>query len=257
MYNPRIGYCQGMNFIVGIALLFLEPEDAFWCLVAISEKFFLAHYFDSGLVGAQTDQLCLKHLIELKIPELYYHLKKLDIDISTITLNWFMALFIDALPFETMLRIWDSFLLEGTKVLFRYSLALLYMHKNFYLKHHDTISIFKAIKYSVSVTFDVEELTNIAFNTLKPFPKRREIQQKQKAIFKELTAKWGKKKAADVNGFYEEIENVNDLKISCACFVNNKEIWVCSGKQVEGNVMVANIETRKMVVQNINVSVFA
>ncbi|RMZ95176.1 TBC1 domain family member 2B-like, partial [Brachionus plicatilis] len=112
LYNPNIGYCQGMNFIVGIALLFLDPEDAFWCLVAITEKFFLAHYFDCGLVGAQSDQHCLKQLIELKLPDLHYHLKKLDIDISTITLNWFMALFFDALPFETMLRIWDCFLLE-------------------------------------------------------------------------------------------------------------------------------------------------
>lgn len=245
-----------MNFIVGITLLFLEPEDSFWCLIAITEKFLLPHYFDSGLVGAQSDQLYLKHLIELKLPDLHNHLKKLDIDISTITLNWFMALFIDALPFETMLRVWDCFMFEGTKVLFRYSLALLSMHKNFLLKHNDTISLFKAIKHSVSVTFDVEELTKIAFSGLKPFPKRRDIQHKQKIFFKELTTKWEKRKITDTRTFCREAENVNDLRISCACFVNQKEIWVCSGKQVEGNVLVANTQTGKMIVQDLNVKKF-
>ncbi|RMZ99384.1 BMA-TBC- isoform, partial [Brachionus plicatilis] len=126
------------------------------------------------------------------------------------------------------------------------------MHKNFLLKHTDTISVFKALKYSVSVTFDVEELTKISFNTLKPFPKRKEIQQKQRAFFKELTTKWEKKKINDARAFYEETESIHDLRISYACFVNDKEIWVCSGKQAEGIVMVANTETRKMAVQNFN-----
>ena len=31
--NPTIGYCQGMNFIVKLALLFMDTEDAFWRVV--------------------------------------------------------------------------------------------------------------------------------------------------------------------------------------------------------------------------------
>ena len=119
VHNPTVGYCQGMNFIVGIALLFLDPEDAFWCLVAVTEKYFKSNYFDSGLIGAQVDQKCLKDIIKSKLPDLYDHLEALDIEISSITLNWFLAIFIDAVPFDTLLRIWDCFLLEGSKVLFR------------------------------------------------------------------------------------------------------------------------------------------
>ncbi|RNA38931.1 C-Jun-amino-terminal kinase-interacting, partial [Brachionus plicatilis] len=85
-----------------------------------------------------------------------------------------------------------------------------------------------------------------------PFPKRKEIQQKQRAFFKELTTKWEKKKINEARAFYEETESIHDLRISYACFVNDKEIWVCSGKQAEGIVMVANTETRKMAVQNFN-----
>ena len=100
LHNPTIGYCQGMNFIVGIALLFLEPEDAFWCLVAVTDKYFLPNYFDNGLIGAQADQECLKEIIRLNLKDLHEHFKSLDIDLTSITLNWFLALFVDAICFE-------------------------------------------------------------------------------------------------------------------------------------------------------------
>ncbi|KAL8575681.1 hypothetical protein ACOMHN_055870 [Nucella lapillus] len=30
VHNPNIGYCQGMNFLVAMALLFMDPQDSFW-----------------------------------------------------------------------------------------------------------------------------------------------------------------------------------------------------------------------------------
>jgi hypothetical protein len=132
-----------MNFIVGVALLFLEPEDAFWLLVAVTEKYFLKNYFDSGLVGAQVDQKVLKDLIKLKLPELYDHLEALEIDISSITLNWFLALFIDSVPFDTLLRVWDTFLLEGSKVLFRVSKYPKIFNDQFYIfNSYSTLALF-------------------------------------------------------------------------------------------------------------------
>ena len=89
-----------MNFIVGIALIFMEPEDAFWFLVAVTEKYFLSHYFDLGLIGAQADQELLKEMVRNKLPDLNDHLKALEIDLSSITLNWFLAIFIESVPFE-------------------------------------------------------------------------------------------------------------------------------------------------------------
>ncbi|KAK6034667.1 TBC domain protein, partial [Cooperia oncophora] len=100
LHNTSLGYCQGMNFLASTALLFTGPEDAFWFLVAMTENFHDKSYFDDNLAGAQADQEVLKELLETHFPLIAAHLNSLDIDLATITLNWFLALFFDAVPFN-------------------------------------------------------------------------------------------------------------------------------------------------------------
>ncbi|VDK36717.1 unnamed protein product [Gongylonema pulchrum] len=102
LHNPIIGYCQGMNFIAGTAMLLVGPEDTFWFLVAITEKYFNKSYFDHALTGAQADQEVLKELVARRLPRLAAHLEQYDIDLATVTLNWFLALFYDAVPFQVL-----------------------------------------------------------------------------------------------------------------------------------------------------------
>ncbi|XP_045159661.2 TBC1 domain family member 2B-like isoform X2 [Mercenaria mercenaria] len=61
-YNRIIGYCQGLNRLAAIALLFLNEEDAFWCLVAIVDHILPPEYFSTTLMAAQADQRVLKDL---------------------------------------------------------------------------------------------------------------------------------------------------------------------------------------------------
>lgn len=67
--------------------------------MAVAEKFFSNHYFDQNLIGAQADQQVLKDLLAHRLPQLYGHLEAIDIELSTVTLNWFLAIFFDAVPF--------------------------------------------------------------------------------------------------------------------------------------------------------------
>lgn len=157
LHNSTLGYCQGMNFIVAVALLLLEPEDAFWLLIAITECH-LNNYYDTGLIGAQVDQFVLKDLIQQNAPDIYQHFENNEVEITSLTLNWFMAIFIDSVPFETLLRIWDCFLLEGVKVLFRFALAILIINRENILIRTDTISMMKHIKDSTKHLIDVESL---------------------------------------------------------------------------------------------------
>ncbi|XP_022094216.1 TBC1 domain family member 2B-like [Acanthaster planci] len=172
VHNPTIGYCQGLNRVAAISLLFLDEEDAFWCLVAIVECIMPADYYSKTLIGSQTDQRVFKDLLTEKLPRLSTHLDNFGIDLSLISFNWFITVFCDNVPPETMLRIWGTLLYEGNKVLFRFALAFFKMSEAQLLVLHDYIHIFNYLRKMTSKMTDISRLTQIAFDELSHFPRR-------------------------------------------------------------------------------------
>uniref|UniRef100_A0A915AWG0 TBC1 domain family member 2B n=1 Tax=Parascaris univalens TaxID=6257 RepID=A0A915AWG0_PARUN len=237
LHNPVVGYCQGMNFLASTAMLFVGAEDTFWFLVAVTEKYFNASYFDQSLTGAQADQEVLKELLCLRLPRLSAHLDACDIDLATVTLNWFLALFFDAVPFQTMIRIWDCFLLEGPKVLFRFAVALLSIHENEVLTRTDTISVMKVLKASVRLTYDYEGLSKLAFDATQPFPSRSRIEQKQRAYLSILTERLSRRRQllSCFSNTSSASQN-NGLVIELISFCDGEQGsgFICSGNQTKG-----------------------
>ena len=184
-----------MNFIVAVALLLVEPEDSFWLLVAMTECY-LHDYYDMSLLGAQVDQYVLKDLLKEKAPDIYEHFERNEVEMTSLTFNWFMAVFIDSVPFESLLRIWDCFLLEGAKVLFRFALAILILNRESILHRTDTISIIRHIKDSTKSLIDIERLFHIAFEELKPFCHRKDIASRQAYWRKILRDKYIQRRAS-------------------------------------------------------------
>ncbi|XP_060115895.1 TBC1 domain family member 2B [Heteronotia binoei] len=171
--NPDIGYCQGLNRLAAIALLYLEQEDAFWCLVTIVEIFMARDYYTKTLLGSQVDQRVFKDLMSEKLPRLHAHLEQYRVDSSLITFNWFLVVFVDSVVSDVLFKIWDSFLYEGPKVIFRFALALFKFKEEEILKLQDSTSIFKYLRYFTRTILDSRKLISIAFGDLNPFPLRQ------------------------------------------------------------------------------------
>ncbi|XP_067374023.1 TBC1 domain family member 2A isoform X2 [Channa argus] len=172
-HSPGIGYCQGLNRLAAIALLILQSEeDAFWCLVAVVETIMPQDYYTKNLLASQVDQRVLKDFLAEKLPRLAAHFENHNIDVSLITFNWFLVVFVESLPSDILLPLWDAFLYEGTKVMFRYALALFKYKEEDFLKIHSSVEIYQYLRFFTKTVTDSRKLTNIAFCDMNPFPGR-------------------------------------------------------------------------------------
>uniref|UniRef100_A0A8C8VFM7 TBC1 domain family member 2 n=1 Tax=Pelusios castaneus TaxID=367368 RepID=A0A8C8VFM7_9SAUR len=169
--NPAIGYCQGLNRLAAIALLVLEEEEsAFWCLVHIVENLMPADYYSNTLIASQVDQRVFKDFLSEKLPRLMAHFEQHRIDVSLITFNWFLVAFVDSLISDILLPIWDAFLYEGTKVIFRYALAIFKYNEEAILRIHDSMELYQYLRFFTRMIGDGRKLMSIAFNDMNPFP---------------------------------------------------------------------------------------
>ncbi|RZF38283.1 hypothetical protein LSTR_LSTR009006 [Laodelphax striatellus] len=122
---PDIGYCQGSGMIAGSLLLFMEEEDAFWLMCTIVEDILPASYYSPSLLGVQADQRVLRALIDSYLPEVDEVLRQHDIEISLITLHWFLTIYASVVHMKLLLRIWDMFFFDGSIVIFQIALGML------------------------------------------------------------------------------------------------------------------------------------
>ncbi|KAM9722539.1 TBC1 domain family member 8 isoform 2-T2 [Dama dama] len=121
--NPKIGYCQSMNILTSVLLLYAKEEEAFWLLVAVCERM-LPDYFNQRVIGAQVDQSVFEELIKEQLPELAEHMHDLSA-LASISLSWFLTLFLSIMPLESAVNVVDCFFYDGIKAIFQLGLAVL------------------------------------------------------------------------------------------------------------------------------------
>ncbi|KAM9470371.1 uncharacterized protein Hap1MRO34_012350 isoform 1-T1 [Clarias gariepinus] len=125
-YHPQIGYSQGMSYIAAVLLMLLGEEEAFWALVVLLEKpKYLSELFDSSLKKIQHQAQVFQQLVKHRKPQVSQHLEKLGVSSVHFIMQWFLTLFTSLPCWDSVLAIWDLFLLHGMMVVYRAGLTVL------------------------------------------------------------------------------------------------------------------------------------
>ena len=120
LYDSDIGYCQGMNFVTAMMLTFLSEEEAFWLLVVVmnNKPYKLRELFAEDMRGTLELLYIAEKLIKQFVPKLAKHLETEGLHVSMFITPWLLTLYTSTFPFDLVVRVWDSFLVEVCGLLF-------------------------------------------------------------------------------------------------------------------------------------------
>ncbi|XP_014285199.1 TBC1 domain family member 9B isoform X1 [Halyomorpha halys] len=154
--NPQIGYCQAMNIVSSVLLIFCGEEEAFWLLACLCESL-LPDYYNTKVVGARIDQEVLDDLVSEHLPHLHSALQHLGM-IKMISLSWFLTIFLSVMPYSSAVYIVDCFFYDGAKVIFQVALTVLKVNQEKLLKCNDDGEAMQVLSGYLSGVYN-EQLT--------------------------------------------------------------------------------------------------
>ncbi|AEO60666.1 hypothetical protein MYCTH_2310128 [Thermothelomyces thermophilus ATCC 42464] len=128
LYDTKIGYCQGLAFLVGPLLMHLPDKQAFCVLVRLMENYDLRQCFVPDLSGLHIRIYQFRELLRQHLPTLSAHLDGLQVEPAYVS-QWFLSLYAVTCPLPMLFRIYDVIFAEGaSETIMRVGLSL--MRKN-------------------------------------------------------------------------------------------------------------------------------
>ncbi|KAK8833572.1 hypothetical protein WA577_001506, partial [Blastocystis sp. JDR] len=153
-YYPSIGYCQGMNFVVGVILIglvdpqgvgfgederkneliiqhaMMESQSAiekhtFAIFVNLTHLLHMEGLWSSGIPELKRFIFILQKYMQIHCPSLLTYFETIGYDVSIIVSKWFITLFAYTLPFPLLFRLWGYIFREKWTAIMRITIALL------------------------------------------------------------------------------------------------------------------------------------
>lgn len=125
----QCGYCQGMGPIAATLLCYLSPEHAYAAMVTMHNHVNLHSTFSPGFPGLVENLFVQSTLLRKYTPELADAFERHGIVASSYATKWYITYFSNSIPFETQLRVWDAWLLDGQDVVTMVAVAVIWAHR--------------------------------------------------------------------------------------------------------------------------------
>ncbi|CAN8102602.1 unnamed protein product [Discula destructiva] len=129
IYDPKVGYCQGLALLVGPLLMHMTDKQAFCVLVKLMEQYDLRSSFTPDLYGLHVKFYQFRELLRESLPALSDHLDDLQVEPAAYISQWFLSFFAVTCPLPMLFRIYDVIFAEGaSETIMRVAISL--MSKN-------------------------------------------------------------------------------------------------------------------------------
>ena len=131
----NVGYCQGMNFIVGSMLfLFKNETKTLYIFSNLIQKYELTSLFAYNTPDYGIRVYQLNYYVKKYIPSIYYHFKNNNLSFDMIYSRWLLTLFANYLDINRLDFPWSCLIMHKWKGLIKICLFLIYELKEQLLK---------------------------------------------------------------------------------------------------------------------------
>ena len=131
----NVGYCQGMNFIVGSMLfLFKNEVKTLYIFSNLIQKYELTSLFAYNTPDYGIRVYQLNYYVKKYIPSVYYHFKNNNLSFDMIYSRWLLTLFANYLDINRLDFPWSCLFIDKWKGLIKICLFLVYELKEQLLK---------------------------------------------------------------------------------------------------------------------------
>lgn len=163
VYDPDVGYTQGMGFLTTPLLLNCETDaDAFGLLITLMKNYGIREFFLPEMPGLMLLLYQFDRVLEENSPILFNHLAREGIKSSMYATQWFLTFFAYKFPLEFVLRIFDIVLFEGYESILKFAVNLLLKNQEILigLKFEHLLNFLKDGLFEYYSNFAIESRMN-------------------------------------------------------------------------------------------------
>lgn len=125
LFDPEVGYTQGMAFITVPLLLDLNEAHVFSLLVRLMKAYDFRSLYLPEMPGLHLKLHQFDRLIEERVEKVSTHLKRQGVLSTMYASQWFLTAFAYKFPIQLVERVFDMIITEGVEVLLRVALVLM------------------------------------------------------------------------------------------------------------------------------------
>jgi USP6 N-terminal-like protein len=118
-----------MGPIAATMLCYLSPSSVYASLVRLHDAYEMHTIFSPGFPGLLEAIYVQERLTHEFMPDVYEAFKKHMVSTTSYATKWYITLFANSVPFQTQLRLWDAFLLEGQDVFVAVAVAIVWVYR--------------------------------------------------------------------------------------------------------------------------------